>query len=513
MSITIEDIATFCKSKGFVYQSSEIYGGFSGFWDFGPLGSELFNNLKAHWWKHFVHTKENMMGIDASIISHPRVWKASGHLDNFGDLVLTCSKCNNRLRADHFIEDTLKLNVEGMKATEINELIEKNKLSCPKCKGAFKELKNFNLLFKTNVGAEEGKGQEAYLRGETAQGMFTDFKLIADTARAKIPFGIAQVGKCFRNEIAPRDFMFRSREFTIAEFEFFIHPKEMKCELLQEKHLDVHLLLLDSETQTSGKKDMKETTIKKIVDSEKLDEWHAYWLAEQLIWFKSIGLKKEHLKVREHTKAELSHYSSATFDIDYTFPFGSKEIAGNANRGQYDLTQHMNESKEKLELFDEETKEKVIPRVIEPTFGMDRIFLATITDAYHDDKERGNVVLKIEKKLAPIKVGIFPLVNKIKNEGREVFDLLKEEFVCQFDTSGSIGRRYARADEIGVPYCITFDFESLEDKSVTIRNRDTTEQRRVKISELKSTFRQLFANEIDFHKIGQKVEEQKKTKE
>jgi len=500
--ISIEELAVFCKSKGFVYQSSEIYNGFAGFWDYGPLGVELFNNLKQHWWKHFVQSQENMVGIEASIISHPRVWKASGHVDNFGDLILACSKCNNKLRADHFIEDQLKINADGMKANEINTLIEKNKLSCPKCKGTFKELKNFNLLFSTMVGAEEGKGNVAYLRGETAQAMFTDFKLIADTARVKLPFGVAQIGRCFRNEIAPRDFMFRSREFTIAEFEFFIHPKLFNCDLLEDEHRAVALRLLDAETQTQGKKDLTDTSIQNMIKRKKLDEWHAYWLSEQLLWFYSIGLRKEDLKIREHTKNELSHYSSATFDIDFAFPFGSKEIAGNANRGQYDLTQHMNESKEKLELFDEDSKEKVIPRVIEPTFGMDRIFLAALTTAYNDDKERGNIVLKLHPKLAPVKVGIFPIVNKIKDDAKKIFNELKNEFVCQFDTSGSIGRRYARADEIGIPFCVTVDFEYKENGTVTIRNRDTTEQVRIRAESLIVVLRKLLNNEIPFREAG-----------
>ncbi|MBL7055646.1 glycine--tRNA ligase [Candidatus Woesearchaeota archaeon] len=503
--LTIEELATFCKSKGFVYQDSEIYGGLSGFWDLGPVGVELFNNLKVDWWKHFVQSKENMVGMHGSVISNPKVWKASGHLENFGDLVLACSKCNNKLRADHFLEDTLDINVEGKKSDEINDIITKNKLSCPNCKGSFKELTNFNLLFKTSVGAEESKGSIAYLRGETAQGMFTNFKLITETARMKIPFGIAQIGTCFRNEIAPRDFIFRSREFTIAEFEFFKHPDEKKCEMLEEKHLDMEFMLLSSEVQEKDKKDLKKSTIRELVKKEKLDEWHAYWLAEQISWLYSIGLKKNNLKIREHTKKELSHYSSATFDIDYLFPFGSKEIAGNANRGQYDLKQHIQESKEKLEVFDEATKQKIIPSVIEPTFGIERTFLSIITEAYEDDKERGNIVLKFNNNIAPVKVAVFPLVNKIKKEGKEVFDSLKEFFTCQFDSSGSVGRRYARADEIGIPYCITFDFESLEDKSVTIRNRDDTQQVRVPVEGLKDTISKLLNKELEFEKAGKLI--------
>jgi len=505
MALTIEDVATFCKKKGFVYPDSEIYGGMAGFWDFGPLGVELFNNIKSDWWKYFVQSKENMVGIDASIISHPRVWKASGHLESFGDLVATCSKCKNRIRADHFIEDVLHINAEGMDAYKVNKIIKDNKLSCPKCKGKFDELKDFNLLFKTSAGAEEGKSSAAYLRGETAQGMFINFKLIVDTTRQKLPFGIAQIGKCFRNEISPRDFMFRSREFNIAEFEFFIHPGEKKCNLLDKEHLNVKLTLLDAETQEKGKKTLKEATIGKMLKEKRLGEWHAYWLAEQVLWFKGLGLDMKNFKIREHTKTELSHYSSATFDIDYEYPFGSKEVAGNANRGQYDLNQHINESREKLEIFDEETKQKVIPRVIEPTFGMERMFLAVIADAYNYDKKRGNVVLKLHPKLAPIKVAVFPLVNKLEKKAKEVYESLKKDFNCFYDKSGSIGRRYARQDEIGTPYCITIDFDSLKKEDVTVRNRDDIKQIRVKIKDIKEIIQKLINQEIKFEKAGKIV--------
>ncbi|MFP4423783.1 MAG: glycine--tRNA ligase [Candidatus Woesearchaeota archaeon] len=482
---SIEKITTFCKQKGFIFQSSEIYGGLSGFWDYGPLGVELFNNLKQHWWKTFIHSQENMVGLDASIISHPRVWKASGHLDSFGDLLLTCSKCRKKYRADHLIEEKLDLNVEGMEIEKINQIIKENNLACPECKSDFAELKDFNLLFKTNVGAEEGKASEAYLRGETAQGMFTDFKLIAESQRLKLPFGIGQIGKCFRNEISPRDFIFRCREFSIAEFEFFLHPNDEKCSLLTEKDLNLEFNFMDAETQEKNENVLNKSTIKELLSRNKLGEWHAYWLSRQIRWTIDIGLSKENIKVREHTKDELSHYSSATFDMDYSFPFGSKEIAGNANRGQYDLTQHMKESGQKMQLFDEESKEKVIPRVIEPTFGMDRVFLATLVDAFTDDK-RGNIVLKLEPSLAPIKCAILPLMNKenLTEMAREVFTELNQHFNCTYDKSGSIGRRYARQDEIGTPFCITIDYDSLENGDVTIRDRDTTEQTRVKKEEL-----------------------------
>ncbi|MBU0461094.1 MAG: glycine--tRNA ligase, partial [Nanoarchaeota archaeon] len=501
-SISIEDMAVFCKRKGFVYPSSEIYGGMAGFWDFGPLGAELFNNIKSSFWKFFVQSREDMVGMEASIISHPRTWKASGHIENFGDLVITCSKCKQKLRADHFIEEKLGINAEGKKVEEINKIIKDNKLKCQKCGSNFEELKKFNLLFETKVGAEEDKSSIAYLRGETAQGMFLDFKLITDTTRVKLPFGIVQIGRCFRNEIAPRDFLFRLREFHIGEFEFFIHPKMQNCDILADEQLKLKIPLLSAEMQDKGKNDLVMTSIKDMIKSKKLDEWHGYWLAEQVRWFLSIGIKMEHLKIREHTKPELSHYSSATFDVDYLYPFGSKEIAGNANRGQYDLNQHIKESGKDLSIFDEETKEKIVPRVIEPTFGMERVFLGVLCEAYEYDNKRENVVLHLHPKLAPIKIAVLPLVNKLEDKAREIFNMLKDEFPCVYDKSGSVGRRYARMDEIGTPYCVTVDFETIEkDDSVTIRDRDTTKQVRVKISELKGVLSRLISGEMSFSKL------------
>jgi len=478
--ITIDEMAVFCKKKGFVYSSSEIYGGMSGFWDYGPLGVELFNNIKAHWWKHFVQSREYMLGLDASIISHPKTWKASGHIDSFSDVSIICKKCKKVNKVD-------KADVGQVK--------------CEFCSGELDEttMKELKLLFTTEVGAENPI--KSYLRGETAQGMFLDFKIITDTCRIKLPFGIAQIGKCFRNEIAPRDFTFRSREFTIAEFEFFIHPFEKKCDILDREHLDVELRLLDAETQDAGKTDLKKSTIGKMLEEGRLDEWHAFWLSEQLMWFKSLGLNMDKIKIREHKKSELSFYSSATFDMDYEYPFGSKEVAGNANRGQYDLNQHIKESKKDLSIFDEKTNSKIIPRVIEPTFGMDRLFLVVIVDSYHDDKERGNIVLRLSPNLAPIKVAVFSLVNKLNDKARDVYLLIKNEFYCSFDTSGSIGRRYARSDEIGTPFCVTVDFDTETDGSVTIRDRDTTAQVRVKVKDLKDVLRKLINQEIKFEEL------------
>ncbi len=480
--ISVEELASFCKRKGFVFRSSDIYGGIAGFWDFGPLGIEMFNNIKKEWWDFFVKQRENIVGMEASVISHPYTWKASGHIENFNDLFVKCKKCGANSKLDE------------------NEF---GKVKCDKCGGEYESQGKFNLMFSTKVGATDA--EDAYLRGETAQGMFMDFKLIQQTSRMQLPFGIAQIGRCFRNEIAPRDFLFRSREFHIGELEFFINPNEENCSLLNKQHLDLKFKFLDEETQNKGKDVIKEVSMENLIKKKKLGEWHAYWLAEQIIWFKKMGL--DEIKIREHTKDELSHYSSATFDIDYEYPFGSKEVAGNANRGQFDLKQHEKESGKKMEIFDDKTSEKVIPRVIEPTFGMERVFLAALTKAYTYDEERDNVVLKLNPKLSPIKAAIFPIVKKQEFEklSREVFDLLKKEFNVVQDISGSIGRRYARNDEIGTPYCITIDGDSLKNKDITIRDRDTTKQIRVKISDLKDILAKLIDGEISFLKAGKEV--------
>ncbi len=476
--ISVEELANFCKRKGFVFRSSDLYGGFSGFWDFGPLGAELFNNLKKNWWDYFVHKNDNMVGIDASIISHPRTWKASGHIDSFKDLAVICKKCKK----------TNKL--------EVNEF---GKVKCD-CGGEYEKTGEFNMLFETEVGTLDK--DKAYLRGETAQGMFMNFKLIYESMRMKLPFGIAQVGRCFRNEISPRDFLFRLREFHIGEFEFFLHPDVEKCEELTKEHLNLKFRLLDAETQEAGSEELKETTIKKMLNEKRLTEWHGFWLAEQVLWFYSLGLEK--IKIREHKSDERSHYSSATFDVDYEYPFGSKEVAGNANRGQYDLNQHIKESKKDLSIFDEATKKKIIPKVIEPTFGMERVFLAVLTKAYNYDDKRKNIVLKLPPKLAPIKAAVFPIIKKPKFEkiAEKVVEDLKKEWNVVYDKSGSIGRRYARNDEIGTPFCMTVDGDSLKNKDVTIRCRDTTKQIRVKISELKNVLRKLVNGEVEFENCG-----------
>ncbi len=480
-NLTIDELANFCKQKGFVFRSSDVYGGLAGFWDFGPIGVELFNNIKQSWWNYFVKQRSDIAGIEASIISHPLTWKASGHLANFSDISVVCKKCGKSNKIDKS---------------------EVGKVKC-ECNGEYEVKGEFNLMFKTSIGATNPT--TAYLRGETAQGMFMDFKLIQQTTRMQLPFGIAQIGKCFRNEIAPRDFLFRSREFHIGEFEFFINPNEEKCSLLSNAQLNVKFMFLDAESQKTGIDKLKETNIGDILKKGKLDEWHAYWLAEQIKWFRSLGLTE--IKIREHTKDELSHYSSATFDIDYEYPFGSKEVAGIANRGQYDLNQHQKESKESMEIFDEKYKNKIIPRVIEPTFGMERVFLAVLIKAYNFDEKRQNVVLKIPASLAPIKAAVFPIVKDETYEkiAEDIVNDLKKQFNVVYDKSGSIGRRYARNDEIGTPMCITIDEESEKTKRVTLRDRDTTKQISVKISELRNIIQKVIDGE-NILKLGEIVE-------
>lgn len=478
MALTIEDISVFCKKKGFVYPNSEIYGSFAGFFDYGHLGVELKNNIKNEFWKRFVQGREDVVGIDGTIITHPKVWKASGHVDSFIDYIYSCDKCKAMVKGD---DD------KGIK--------------CPKCGKELKDPKQFNLMFKTNIGPVESKENISYLRPETAQVIFTNYKLVQDSARKKLPFGIAQTGKAFRNEISPRDFLFRSREFEQFEIEFFVHPKKMNdCSLVKEvENMKVNIITV--ENQEKGKEHII-MTIKQIIDKKICSSWHAYWLAQFYKFFLDLGIKGENLRLREHLKDELAHYASACFDIEYRFSFGWKEIHGNADRGQFDLKQHMEFSKTSLEYFDEESKEKVIPYVAaEPSQGIDRAFLTFLIDAYEDDKKRGNVVLKLDCRLAPVKVGIFPLVNKLDDKAKEVFETLKKEFSCVYDKSGSVGRRYARADEIGVPYCVTIDFDSLKDKAVTIRNRDDTKQIRVKISDLVSVLGGLLSNKVGFEEV------------
>ncbi|MFT4311557.1 MAG: glycine--tRNA ligase [Candidatus Woesearchaeota archaeon] len=499
--LKVEEMAAFCKQKGFIFNAADIYGGLSGFFDFGPLGVELKNNLKNLYRKEFIHKREDMFEQDGSIITNPKVWKASGHVDNFGDLVLTTKKSKTKIRADHFIEDELDVSAEGLSAEDINELVKKHNL---KYNGEdFEEVKDFNLMFSTSVGADTSSASTAYLRPETCQSIFPNFRLIADTSRAKLPFGIVQMGKAFRNEISPRDFIFRCREFEQIEMEYFIDP-ENTLEL-EKKVLERKIKFWSKESQDENNKEMKEIKLKEL--QGEINNYHIYWLYEAYEFFtKVLGLKEENLRIREHTKTELSHYSSATLDIDYKYPMGFKELMGIANRTDYDLKQHQKHSKSKLELYDDASQRKVLPHVIEPSLGVERLFFAVLYDAYEDDKERGNKVLKLQNKLAPYKVAVFPLMNKeeLVSKAKEIKNMLiDQDLVCLYDKSGSVGKRYARQDEIGTPYTITVDYESLKEKkdTFTIRNRDDTKQVRVNIKELARVVDNLVQGKVRFDEL------------
>jgi len=496
--LSIDQIATFCKKKGFVYPNSEIYGGLGGFFDYGPLGVELKNNIKAEWWKTFVQQREDVVGVDGAIITKADVWQASGHVTSFTDFILECKKCKEKYRADHLIEDVTGIAIDSITEEEITKLISKHKIVCKKCRGELATVKKFNLMFKTNVGPLDDEKSVAYLRPETAQLIFINFKAVTDTARLKLPFGIAQIGKAFRNEISPRDFLFRTREFEQMEIEYFVNPTKLdECPYFEEvENFKINLL-------TTKDKNHKEVKIKDL--TKITTKWHAYWLAPCYKFFIDLGIKKENLRIREHAKEELAHYASACFDIEYNFPFGWKEIHGNADRKQFDLQQHIKFSKQDLSLFDEETKARVVPYVAsEPSQGVDRAFLAFLVDAYNEDNKRGNIVLKLHPRLAPVKVGVFPLVNKLDKQAYKIFREIKNEFNCIFDRAGSIGRRYARADEVGIPFSITIDFDSIKKKDVTIRNRDNTKQIRVKIKDLKGVVTRLIEGE-KFEKCGKSI--------
>ena len=506
--LTIEEMAVFCKRKGFVYPNSEIYGGIAGFYDFGHLGVELKNNVKREWWKTFVQQRDDIVGIDGSIISHPMIWKASGHIDGFTDVLVDCKKCGSRFRADQLVEDKLSIATAGIPIEELGTKIKENKIKCQRCGNELSEPKRFNLMFATNVGPVQTSSSAAFLRPETAQLIFANFRLVQENARLKLPFGIAQVGKAFRNEISPRDFLFRMREFEQMEIEYFVNPEKQDCPYISEVS-DYELNVLSADMQKQNKKmqkmPIKECLNKKIIKTR----WHAYWLAQMHKWFVELGADANNFRIRQHVKDELSHYALDTWDLEYEFPFGWKELQGLSNRTDFDLKQHMEHSKTDLTVFDEETKKKIVPHVIcEPSQGVERALLVFMFDAYHYDKSRENVVLKLHPKLAPIKVGVFPLVSnkkEIVEKAREIHDELRKEWTCILDVSGSIGRRYARADETGVYATITVDFETLEDESATIRSRDTTEQIRVKISDLKNVIGR-FLNGEKLNKFGKVVE-------
>ncbi|MBA4336764.1 glycine--tRNA ligase [bacterium] len=454
----MEKVVSLCKRRGFVFQGSEIYGGLANTWDLGPLGAELKNNVLRAWWKFFVHSRRDVVGIDAAIFMNPKVWEASGHVANFNDAQVDCKDCKKRHRADHLIEDSLKdIKVEGLTPADLTKIIVENGIKCPNCGSKnFTEVRTFNLLFQTHIGPTANDNEPVYLRGEIAQGMFVNFKNVLNTTRKKIPFGIASAGKAFRNEITPGNFIFRTLEFDLMEFEYFI-----KEEMWEEKF--------------------------------------EYWLDEMHKWLDLVGIRKENTRVREHTKDELSHYSKRTVDIEYNTPFGWKELYGLAYRTNFDLTRHSESSGQDLNYFDQETGEKFIPHVLEPTFGLSRTLLMILLDSYNEEEiedSNGNketrIVLKLKPSIAPFKAAILPLMKKqeLLDKSDQIFDLLKNDLALDFDVTGSIGKRYRRQDEIGTPFAITVDYDSLEDNAVTVRDRDTAKQERVKIDELLSYLRE-----------------------
>ena len=455
--LKMEDIIGLCKSRGFIYPGSEIYGGLANTWDYGNLGVELKNNVKKAWWKKFVEGSKLNVGVDCAILMNPQTWVASGHLAGFSDPLMDCKHCRERFRADKLIEDFcadngIKLNndsADGMSKEEMKAFIDEHQIPCPSC-GAhdFTDIRNFNLMFKTFQGVTEDAKNTVYLRPETAQGIFVNFKNVQRTSRKKLPFGIGQIGKSFRNEITPGNFTFRTREFEQMELEFFCKP-------------DTDL------------------------------EWFAYWKDFCAKWLHDLGLKDDELRLRDHSPEELSFYWRATTDIEFLFPFGWGELWGIADRTSYDLTQHMNTSGQDLTYLDDETNEKYIPYVIEPSLGADRVTLAFICAAYDEEELEGGdkrTVMHFHPALAPVKIGVLPLSKKLNEGAEKVFDMLLNKYYCEFDDRGSIGKRYRRQDEIGTPFCITYDFDSETDNSVTIRHRDSMEQERVKIDELLSYF-------------------------
>ncbi|WP_110113609.1 glycine--tRNA ligase [Bacillus sp. CGMCC 1.16541] len=452
MAKTMDQIVSHAKHRGFVFQGSEIYGGLANTWDYGPLGVELKNNIKKAWWKKFVQESPYNVGLDAAILMNPKTWEASGHIGNFNDPMIDCKKCKARHRADKLIEAKLEekgieMVVDGLPFSEMENLIKEHNIVCPDCGSAdFTEIRQFNLMFKTHQGVTESSTNEIHLRPETAQGIFVNFKNVQRSMRKKLPFGIAQVGKSFRNEITPGNFTFRTREFEQMELEFFCKPGQ---EL----------------------------------------EWFEYWKETCNKWLLSLGMNEENIRLRDHSDDELSHYSNATTDFEYKFPFGWGELWGVASRTDYDLKQHMEHSGEDFQYIDQETNERYVPYCIEPSLGADRVTLAYMIDAYEEEAlEDGTsrTVMHLHPALAPFKAAVLPLSKKLSEEAKEVFGDLAKYFMVDYDDAGSIGKRYRRHDEIGTPFCITFDFDSLEDKQVTVRDRDTMEQKRMPISELKA---------------------------
>jgi glycyl-tRNA synthetase len=451
MEKTMDKIVALAKGRGFVYPGSEIYGGLANTWDYGPLGVELKNNVKKAWWKKFVQESPYNVGVDCAILMNPEVWVASGHVGGFNDPLMDCKECHERFRADNIIEDYNKANgieesVDGWTNEQMKAYIEEKNIPCPSCgEHNFTDIRQFNLMFKTHAGVTEDAKNVVYMRPETAQGIFVNFKNVQRTTRKKIPFGIGQIGKSFRNEITPGNFTFRTREFEQMELEFFCKPgTEM--------------------------------------------DWFSYWKDYCKKWLLSLNINESSIVMRDHDPAELAHYSNATTDIEFMFPFGKGELWGIASRTDFDLKAHANHSGENMEYFDQTTNEKYVPYCIEPSLGADRVTLAFLCEAYDEEELEGGdtrVVMHFHPAIAPVKAAVLPLSKKLNEPALEVYNELSKYFNCEFDDAQSIGKRYRRQDEIGTPVCITYDFDSAEDGCVTVRDRDTMEQERIKISELK----------------------------
>ena len=446
--LTMEKVVNYCKQYGFIFQGSEIYGGLANSWDYGPLGREIKENIKRAWWKKFIQEEKNSYGLDAAIIMNPEVWVASGHVSSFSDPLIDCKNCKSRHRADKLIEDFTegKETGDGWDNKKLEKYIADNKIVCPKCgKSDFTSIRQFNLLFETHIGVVEDSTSKVYLRGETAQGIFVNFNNVQRSQRAKIPFGIGQIGKAFRNEITPGNFIFRTREFEQMEYEFFCKP-------------DTDL------------------------------EWHAYWKQKCLDFLKELGLKQDNLRYRDHSPEELSFYSKATTDIEYKYPMGWGELWGIADRTDYDLSVHQEHSKVDMKYLDPETNEKYVPYVVEPSVGVDRLFLAVLCDSYdYEELEGGDAreVLRLLPSLAPYKACVLPLAKKYHSEkAEEIYNELNKHFMVSYDDTGSIGKRYRRSDAIGTPWCITIDDETINNGTVTIRDRDTMKQETIKVNKI-----------------------------
>lgn len=458
-AVTMEKLTALCKNRGFIFAGSEIYGGLANTWDYGPLGVELKNNVKKAWWKKFVQESPYNVGVDCAILMNSEVWKASGHLGGFSDPLMDCKGCKARHRADNLVEDYIAkkkkdIKIAGWTNDQLTDFITENKIACPVCgKSDFTSIRKFNLMFKTFQGVNEDTASTVYLRPETAQGIFVNYKNVLRTTRSKMPLGVAQIGKSFRNEITPGNFTFRTREFEQMELEFFCAPG---------------------------------TDL----------EWFDYWKEFCKNWLLSLGIKEENLRLRDHAKEELSHYSKATTDFEYNFAFGFGELWGIADRTDFDLKAHMQASGENMEYTDTVTGEKYIPYVVEPSLGADRVVLAFLTEAYDEEElENGDTrtVLRLSPALAPYKAAILPLQKKLSEDALEIYRTLSKYFPVTYDETGSIGKRYRRQDEIGTPLCITIDFDTLENKTVTIRDRDTMSQIRLSVSELKDYIEKVIA--------------------